>query len=138
MIDSAIYRENDTYFLFVKSSKDPEAVTMLRSALAKGPYEPADNAFIGIKPEENNKYEAPTAFRLADGRWCLLVDYYGVPGKGQGYVPFLADTLSSGQFRRADEVFCFPYGFKHGTVLSITPQEYDRLHTVGEWPESAG
>lgn len=78
------------------------------------------------------------AFRLEDGRWCLLIDYYGVPGKGQGYVPFLADTLASGHFRRADEAFSFSYGFKHGTVLTITPQEYERLRILPEWPESAG
>jgi len=138
VIDSAIYRENGAYYLFVKSSKDPQGVTMLRGASARGPFEPAGNAFIGIRPEETDKYEAPTAFRLEDGRWCLLVDYYGVPGKGQGYVPFLADTLSSGHFRRADEAFSFPYGFKHGTVLTITPQEYERLWRQTEWPEVPG
>ncbi len=138
VIDSAIYCENSTYCLFVKSSKDPEAVIMLRGASVTGPYELVEGAITGIKSEETNKYEAPTAFRLEDGRWCLLLDYYGVPGKGQGYVPFLAGSLASGRFRRADEAFSFPYGFKHGTVLTITPGEYERLRTLPEWPESAG
>ncbi len=65
--------------------------------------------------------------RLEDGRWCLFLDYYGVPGKGQGYVPFVADSLKSGRFVRADERFSFPYGFKHGTILTITPQQYEQI-----------
>ena len=31
--------------------------------------------------------------KLADGRWSLYLDYFGVPGAGQGYVPFLADAF---------------------------------------------
>jgi len=138
VIDSAMYREDDAYFLFVKSSKDPEAVIMLRGDTLSGPFETVDGAMTGIKPVETNKYEAPTAFRLEDGRWCLLIDYYGVPGKGQGYVPYLADSLASGYFKRVDEEFSFPYGFKHGTVLTITPEEYERLRALTEWPETAG
>ena len=47
---------------------------------------------------EEGKYEAATAVKLEDGRWCLFLDYYGVPGAGQGYVPFVADSLASGNF----------------------------------------
>jgi hypothetical protein len=64
---------------------------------------------------------------LEDGRWCLFLDYYGVPGAGQGYVPFVADTLASGRFVRSDKQFSFPYGYKHGTVIPITIEEYERI-----------
>ena len=67
--------------------------------------------------------------RRADGRWCLFLDFYGASGAGQGYVPFVADNLRRGEFRRADEEFSFPYGFKHGTILTITPEEYDRIRS---------
>ena len=73
------------------------------------------------------KYEAPTAVKTADSRWCLFVDYYGVKGAGQGYVPFVAPSLESGAFVRSDAAFSFPYGFKHGTILAITEEEYDRM-----------
>lgn len=43
---------------------------------------------------------------------------YGVPGAGQGYVPFVADSLAS---------FSFPYGYKHGTILPITEEDYERI-----------
>ena len=83
-----------------------------------------DESMAGL---EEGVYEAPAAVRLEDGRWCLFLDYYGVPGEGQGYVPFVADSLAGGRFVRADERFTFPYGYKHGTILTITPGQYERL-----------
>lgn len=44
----------------------------------------------------------------------------GAPGAGQGYVPFVADSLASGKFVCSDASFSFPYGYKHGTILPIT------------------
>jgi hypothetical protein len=35
--------------------------------------------------------------------------------------------LKSGRFIRSDERFSFPYRFKHGTVLAITTEEYNRI-----------
>lgn len=114
--------------------------TCLPSArrLSRGAFTPADNVFIGIRPEATDKYEAPTAFRLEDGRWCHLLDYYAVPGKGQGYVPFLAASPALVRFRRADDTFSFPYCFKHGNVLPIILQKYERLSCQTEWPEVPG
>ena len=83
---------------------------------------------------EAGLYEAPTAFRTADGKWCLMLDYYGCEAEGQGYVPFLADSLESGRFVRSDAAFSFPYGFKHGTVLQITDEEYERLKGFHKQP----
>jgi hypothetical protein len=76
---------------------------------------------------EAGLYEGPTAARLEDGRWCLFLDYYGVPGAGQGYVPFVADSMESGRFIRSDKQFSFPYGYKHGSVIPITIEEYERI-----------
>ena len=33
----------------------------------------------------------------------------------------------SGRFERSDAAFDFPYGYKHGTILPITMEEYERL-----------
>ncbi len=128
VIDSAAYRENGKYYLFLKSEKNPQTMILETAEHANGPWKRIENftkALQGAICE--GKYEAPTAVRLEDGRWCLFLDYYGVPGAGQGYIPFIADSLESGEFRRADMEFSFPYGFKHGTILTITPQEYDRI-----------
>lgn len=127
VIDSAIYRENGMYYLFLKSEGHPVNILLLRSARAEGPYERVEAFDRAMEPLEGGAYEAPTAVQLADGQWCLFLDYYGVPGAGQGYVPFLADSLESANFKRADKSFHFPYGFKHGTILTISMDEYERI-----------
>ena len=127
IIDSAIYEEDGFYYLFIKSQRDPAHIQLLRSKQVTGKYEEIKAFSECMEVLEEGKYEAPTAMKLSDGRWSLYLDYYGVPGAGQGYVPFLADSLADGRFRRADAEFSFPYGFKHGTILTITEEEYDRI-----------
>ena len=127
IIDSAIYIEDGKYFLFVKCDHNPETILLLKSDHAEGPYERVeafDESMLAIEP---GLYEGATAVRLEDGRWCLFLDYYGVPGDGQGYVPFVADSLEGGRFIRSDAAFSFPYGYKHGTVVPISLEEYHRI-----------
>ena len=83
-----------------------------------------DESMSGL---QGRGYEAPTAVRLENGKWCLFLDYFGAPGAAQGYVPFISDSLEKGKFVRSDELFHFPYGFKHGTILTITIQVYERI-----------
>ncbi len=127
VIDSAIYIENGSYYLFLKSDRNPERILLLEAPHAAGPYHRVERFDESMLAIEAGLYEGPTAAKLPDGRWCLFLDYYGVPGVGQGYVPFLADSLKSGAFTRADRDFTFPYGYKHGTILPISEEEYDRL-----------
>ena len=127
VIDSAMYEENGRYYLFVKSEGNPSRIILLEGEHATGPFhrvEKFDQAMLSIR---EGLYEAPTAVQLDDGRWCLFLDYYGVPGAGQGDVPFVAPSLASGDFVRSDAAFAFPYGFKHGTILKITEEEFDRM-----------
>ena len=126
-IDSAMYCEDGRFYLFVKSAANPATMIELVSDHATGPFERVARFDTSMAVLQSGKYEAPTAVRLDDGRWCLFVDYYGVRGAGQGYVPFVAPSLASGEFTRCDAAFSFPYGFKHGTILTITDEEYDRM-----------
>lgn len=127
VIDSAMYEEDGRYYMFLKSEGNPHRIIMVASDHASGPFQRVKAFDTCMQQIEEGMYEAPTAIRLNDGRWCLFLDYYGVPGAGQGYVPFIAETLSSGLFVRSDAAFSFPYGFKHGTILEITQEEYDRM-----------
>ena len=127
VIDSAMYRENGKYYLFVKREKQPAQVVELVSDRITGPFQPVPGFDESLSGLEAGKYEAPTALRLEDGRWCLFLDFYGVRGAGQGYIPFVAESLGSGRFVRSDAEFTFPYRFKHGTVLPITEEEYRRM-----------
>ena len=127
IIDSAMYEENGRYYLFVKSEANPEIIIMLQSEQITGPF----TRVYGFDPEmaklEQGQYEAPTAVKTEDGRWCLFLDFYGTTKDKQGYVPFIADDIATGRFIRSDASFSFPYGFKHGTILTITPEEYRRI-----------
>lgn len=134
VIDSAIYEEDGRYYLFVKFGGTVRRVALLSSDTITGKYIKMDAFDAEMEKLEAGVYEAPTAVRLADGRWCLFLDYYGAPGAAQGYVPFVADSLKSGVFVRADEEFSFPYGFKHGTILTITEEEYDRIR-MHDWSD---
>ena len=116
VIDSAIYQEDGIYEMFLKSDANPERIILLSAPSLDGPGERVHAFDSEMGKLEAGQYEAPTAMRLEDGRWCLFLDYYGVPGAGQGYVPFVAPSLKSGAFVRSDRAFSFPYGFKHGTI----------------------
>lgn len=129
VIDSAMYEENGRYYLFVKSEYNPAGIILLKSENVTGPFERIKAFDESMAKIEAGQYEAPTAVRAEDGRWCLFLDYYGVPGAGQGYVPFVAESLASGRFVRADQSFCFPYGFKHGTAIKISREEYERIRS---------
>ncbi len=134
VIDSAIYVENGKYYMFLKSDNNPERIILLSAEHADGPYFRIDEFDRSMLAIEAGLYEGPTAVRLDDGRWCLFLDYYGVPGAGQGYVPFVTDSLASGRFIRSDQQFSFPYGYKHGTVIPITMEEYDRIRNY-DWSQ---
>lgn len=127
VIDSAMYEEKGKYYLFLKSEEKPRNIILLEGEKPTGPFRRIEAFDESMKVIRAGQYEAPAAVRLENGKWCLFLDYYGVPGEGQGYVPFVADDLSSGRFLRADESFHFPYGFKHGTIIKISMEEYERI-----------
>lgn len=127
VIDSAMYEEDGKYYLFVKSQANPQRVVLLKSDRPTGPFARVEGFDRTMDFPNAGQYEAPTAIRLEDGRWCLFIDFYGAAGAGQGYRPFLGDSLKNGEFRIADETFSFPYRFKHGTALEITEEEYHRM-----------
>lgn len=139
VIDSAIYEDGGRYYMFIKNHCNPNRVVLLAADSVTGPYERVKAFDEAMEREdvERGLYEAPTAVKLDDGRWCLFIDYYGVSGEGQGYVPFVCDDISTGDFRRADESFKFPYGFKHGTILKITKEDYDNIK-AHDWGKIIG
>ena len=127
IIDSNIFEQDGWYYLFLKSDFNPAHIYMVKSQSLTGPYERVYEFDEEMNKLADGMYEAPTSFRLSDGRVCLMLDFYGCEKSKQGYVPFVSDDISTGKFVRSDESFSFPYGFKHGTVLEITDEEYDRI-----------
>lgn len=127
VIDSTMVEEDGIYYLFVKSEENPSTMILLKSELSTGPWAHVPAFDQAMSQIENGLYEAPTLLRTNDGHWCLFLDYYGTKGAGQGYVPFVANRLVEADFKRSDQTFSFPYGFKHGTILEIDRAEYDRV-----------
>lgn len=128
-LDSCIVKENNVYHFFVKSADSPKAVIHETSNDLFGPYkrdEAFDEQMKALPLKE--KYEAPTVFRLNDGKLCLLMDFYGCDRREeQGYVPFVTNSLDNIRLDAAKDKFYFPYGFKHGVVLEINDEEYKRI-----------
>lgn len=70
--------------------------------------------------------EGPTVFRANAGdRWYLFQDWPPYGG-GHGYVPFETSDLDSGVWTHVADA-TLPASPRHGTVLPITSDEYDRL-----------
>ena len=128
ILDTHIRKINGVYHMFYKNAERP---SMNMHATAKdlfGPYE-HDKAFEDYMAslEKPGSYEAPTTFVLPDGRWCLMIDFFGCEKAKMGYVPFISEKPGAASFEMSKESFSFPYGFKHGGVVEITDEEYNRL-----------
>ncbi|KRE46147.1 glycoside hydrolase family 43 protein [Paenibacillus sp. Soil522] len=134
VIDSAMYEEDGKYYLFLKSEKNPARIILMESENITGPFEKIEEFDNSMESLQSGQYEAPTAVKLEDGRWCLFLDFYGCSAEEQGYVPFIAEKMSTGRFMRSDKSFTFPYGYKHGTILTITMEEYESLKAYKKMP----
>ncbi|WP_046229264.1 glycoside hydrolase family 43 protein [Paenibacillus algorifonticola] len=134
VIDSAMYEEDERYYMFLKSEQNPGKIILMESEEITGPFKRVEAFDQSMEVVEAGLYEAPTAVQLEDGRWCLFLDFYGCSAEEQGYVPFIAGRLASGKFIRSDTSFTFPYGYKHGAILTITMEEYERLKAYTKKP----
>jgi len=124
VIDTDIVRDGDKYYRFSKDEAF-KAITMEVSDKLMGPWQDVP----GFSLAKMTGYEGPECFLLqpaANGNpptWCLLLDCYS---KGTGYHPYVTNDLASGQFAPASD-FTFPFRFRHGAILAITPEEYQSL-----------
>ena len=128
ILDTHIRKIGDTYHMFYKNAERP---SMNMHATAKelyGPYE-HDKAFEEYMAtlQKPGSYEAPTTLVLPDGRWCLMIDFFGCEKPKMGYVPFVSAKPGDSNFTMSKESFSFPYGFKHGGIVEITDEEYNRV-----------
>jgi hypothetical protein len=128
ILDSHIVRHGDTYHLFYKNANNPSMNMHAVSKNLYGPFE-HDSELEEYMASLGNagSYEGPTSYVLPDGRWCLMLDFFGCEKPKMGYVPFVASAVGKSDFKMDKEEFSFPYGFKHGKVLEISENEYNSL-----------
>ena len=130
VIDSHIVKHGDSFHLFYKNCDSPSMCMHAVSGDLYGHYE-SDEPFSSMMAslEKPGCYEAPTTLALPDGKWCLMLDFFGCEKEKMGYVPFVSEKPGCSRFVRCDSSFTFPYGFKHGHAIPITNAEFDAVCT---------
>lgn len=118
VIDTDIVEHDGVYYRFSKDETS-KCILMTKSTSLSGKFEMVDSNLKDI-----HGVEGPQCCQLPDGRWCLFLDQYGA---NLGYAPFVTDDLGKGQFTKIDADFHTEIQFRHGGVLTITMEEYDRL-----------
>jgi sucrose-6-phosphate hydrolase SacC (GH32 family) len=130
VIDTTIVEENGSYYRFSKDEKH-KAITMEKSDRLMSGWSEVDEFSLKFL----RGYEGPTSFRVQptkDGdptRWSILLDFYS---QGKGYRSFETANLSGGQFEEGEPME-FPFHpVRHGSVLSLSKGEYERLMEADE------
>lgn len=130
ILDSHMRKIDGIYHLFYKNSDNPAMNMHATSKDAWGPFE-HDEGFEKYmrKLKKPGAYEGATSYVLPNGKWCLMLDYFGCKKEKMGYVPFVSPAPGNMKFRKMKWKFSFPYGFKHGACIEISETEYNTLKT---------
>jgi hypothetical protein len=85
----------------------------------------ADNIGASIHPD----LEAPMVVEhRSEGRWYLFLDRYGT---AQGYIALVTDDLHGGRWEPVPaELTAIPPATKHGTILRLDANEWERLRRL--------
>lgn len=124
VIDTTIIHDGQSYYRFSKDEKY-KAITMETSTRLEGPWVDVPDFSLS----RLRGYEGPASYLIQPATesepatWGLILDHYA---RGRGYQPYLTEDLASGNFVEA-KGFEFPFKFRHGSVLSLTEEEYRRL-----------
>jgi beta-xylosidase len=128
VIDSTVVEHEGTYHRYTKDERDPSSsgpcakfITAEKStSLTDTSYDfVADCVGSGAM----DRGEGPTVFKSnTEEKWYLFIDEYG----GRGYLPFETTDLDSGEWTPSTG-YQLPASPRHGTVLPVTQEEYDRL-----------
>ncbi|MBR2278338.1 MAG: glycoside hydrolase family 43 protein [Eubacterium sp.] len=123
IIDTSIVFSGGYYYRFSKDEVGKIITIQRAKELLSADFETlhcdALDSYYGV--------EGPEIFYIDGiGKWCLIVDrFHG----NHGYIPLLADDLASADFRilNDDEYDFGKRKKRHGGVIKITDEEYDRL-----------
>ena len=126
VIDTTILESGGRYYRISKDETEKRLIMESADSLL-GKYaridSPALAALTGV--------EGPEGYLLPDGKtWCLIADRFL---EGSGYLPMVTDDLASGEFRilSPEQYDMGRTKKRHGGVLQITDEEYERLCRLG-------
>ena len=92
ILDSHIVKIGETYHLFYKNANDPSGNMHETARSLYGPFTHDDEMDRVMRYYTNaGAYEGATTYVLPDGRWCLMLDFFGCPfyfkENGEGFFP---------------------------------------------------
>lgn len=136
VIDSTVVEHDGSYFRYTKDERDPSGGHECGNFIVG---ERSDDLLdtswdlvadcIGRETDEEpgiEQGEGPTVFKSnTEEKWYLFIDEY----TGQGYVPFETTDLASGEWTMSTD-YELPESPRHGTVMPVTQQEYERLEAA--------
>jgi len=121
VIDATIIKHGGVYYRFSKDETNKNVLMEKCDQLLGKAFTPVSAPVV----EQQRGVEGPAIYKLnGENKWVLLLDNYG----GRGYYPLVTTDLDSGNFTvlSASE-YRMPTGPRHGTVISVTQDEYDAL-----------
>lgn len=127
IIDTTIVHDGDRYCRFTKD-EHLKTIILETSEKLMGPWRDVP----GFSLANLRGYEGPQCYVIEPASpdkpttWCLILDHYS---KGRGYQSFVSRNLAGGRFEPGED-FSFPFHFRHGSVIPLTNDEYQRLLTV--------
>ncbi|MCC5834808.1 MAG: glycoside hydrolase family 43 protein [Opitutales bacterium] len=121
VIDTTIVQDNDRYYRFTKDETNKRIIMESASSIGGSWSLKEDFSLAGL-----HGYEGPQCFPLVDDegntQWMLILDNYA---RQRGYQAFITSDLSGAQFEPMDEL-SVPFHFRHGSVIPLTDEEYER------------
>ncbi|MEE6262323.1 RICIN domain-containing protein [Plantactinospora sonchi] len=126
-IDSTLIKHDGIYYRYTKDERGPAQSACGKFILAERSSTVLNRNYSFVREcigqGSLSQGEGPLVFKSnTENRWYLYVDEYG----GRGYLPFTTTDLASGQWSMVSS-YTMPGRPRHGTVLSLTRAEYDRL-----------
>ena len=118
VIDASIVKHGKQYIMFLKNETRAPVEKNIRISYSKkleGPYSPAGPPITG-----NYWAEGPTVLKMKD-RWIVYFDKYRDHKYGA------VESIDMVNWKDISDHVIFPKGIRHGTVFSISNEEYERL-----------
>lgn len=119
VIDASIYKEGDTYIMFVKvSTAHQESISMARSDNLYGPYSAPSDPIT-----EKYVCEGPTAIKIKNS-WVVYFDRYHEEKIGA------VTSRDLEHWEDISENLNFPDGVSHGTVFKVSEDILKKLRSI--------
>lgn len=116
VFDVTIVEDGGKYYRFYKTDR----IEIDTANSLDGTWTKADTNIHDAAP----LHEGPAVCKGEGNSWIVMLDNLATHG---GYQAFVTDDLSGGQFKKIDVSFPNGIKYRHGSLLAITSEEYDRL-----------